>query len=71
MFLQKKKIIPFSKFFFFNLKELFYLIISKISSDGGDFPRIIEIALIFVLFFLQQSLLDIIHELAKETQGHV
>ena len=28
-----------------KLKELFDLIISKISSDGGDFLRIIEIAL--------------------------
>ena len=30
---------------FNNLKELFDLIISKISSDGGDIQRIIEIAL--------------------------
>ena len=30
----------------FPFKELFDLIISKISSDGGDFPRTIEIALL-------------------------
>ena len=34
-----------------KLKELFDLIISKISSDGGDFPRIIEIALFFIVLF--------------------
>ena len=38
---------------------MFDLIISKISSDGGDFPRIIEIALyaiclvLVILFYLQ------------------
>ena len=30
-----------------KLKELFDLITSKISSDGGDFPCIIDIALLF------------------------
>ena len=32
-----------------KLKELFDLNISKISSDGGDYPRI-ETALIFIFF---------------------
>ena len=36
---------PFSNSLEKKLKELFDLIISKISSDGGDFRRIIEIAL--------------------------
>ena len=40
------KLSPFSKSFK-NLKELFDLIISKINLDGGDFPRIIEIALFY------------------------
>ena len=31
-----------------KFKELFDFIISKISSDGGDFPRIIEIALFLI-----------------------
>ena len=39
------KLSPFSNSEKNSLKELFDLIISKISSDGGDFPRIIKIAL--------------------------
>ena len=39
------KLSPFSNYFK-NLKELFDLIISKISSDDGDFQHIIEIALL-------------------------
>ena len=38
---------------FKNFKELFDLIISKISSDGGDYPRLIEIAL-FSIFPLSR-----------------
>ena len=34
---------------FKNHKELFHLFASKIGSDGGDFPRIIEIALLFFI----------------------
>ena len=49
--LTRMKLFPFPDSFK-NLKELFDLIISKISSDGGDFPRIIEITLfIFRLSF--------------------
>ena len=44
IFWQKLKLSPFPNSFK-NPKELFDLIISKISSDNGDFPRIIEIAL--------------------------
>ena len=36
------------KFLKKKLKELFDLIISKISSEGGDFPRIIDIALFYL-----------------------
>ena len=43
----ENKIISFYKLF--KKKEFFDLIISKISSDGGDFLRIIEIALCFYL----------------------
>ena len=39
----------FFKFFKKKPKELVDLIISKISSDGGDFPRIIEITLFFFI----------------------
>ena len=39
------KLSPFSNSLKILIKELFDLIISKTSSDGGDFPRIIEIAL--------------------------
>ena len=47
---RKKEIISLSiLILFLKLKELFDLIISEISSDGGDFPRIIEIALLRLL----------------------
>ena len=46
MIFDKNEIIAFSKFFKI-FKELFDLIMSKISSDGGDFPLIIVIALIY------------------------
>ena len=36
---------------------MFDLIISEISSDGGDFPRIIEIALVTLLLTLLMTLL--------------
>ena len=45
------KLCPISNSFK-KLKELFNLIFSKISSDGGDFPRIIEIALFLLKSFL-------------------
>ena len=41
------EIISLSNSFKYYLKELLDLIIYQISSDGGDFPRIIEIALLF------------------------
>ena len=44
------KLSPFPKSFK-NIKELFDLITSKMGSDGGDFPRIIEIALSRNIFF--------------------
>ena len=40
------KLSPFSNYFK-EIKELFYFIISKVDSVGGDFPRIIEIALLY------------------------
>ena len=43
--LTKKKLSPFLNSLN-KIKELFDLIMSKISSDGGDFPRIIEITLL-------------------------
>ena len=39
------KLPPFPNSFFF---KLFDWIISKISSDGGDFPRVIEIAFLLL-----------------------
>ena len=44
IFWQKWNYLPF-QILLKNLKELFDLIISKLSLDGGDFQRIIEIAL--------------------------
>ena len=42
---------PFSNFFK-KISELFDLIITKISSDGGDFQRIRDIALFIMFLFL-------------------
>ena len=46
------KLSPFSNSFY-KLKELFDLIISKITSDGADFPRITKITR-FRLYLIRQ-----------------
>ena len=41
-----------------NLKELFVLIISKLISDGGDFPRVNEITLFNIMYRRQLYFYD-------------
>ena len=47
------KLSPFSNSLKKQLKDLFILTISKISSGSGDFPRIIEIGLFWVADILE------------------
>ena len=57
--------------YFKKPKELFDLIIFKISSDGGDFPRIIEIALfyfysIWICSFLSENLRKLFYSFTEK-----